>query len=173
MPTLKNVSMRERALVALMGALLLIALFAPSISDPTANAQFADTRTWFGLPFAMDVLSNLPFAVFGIGGLVALHGVGLAQQPLPDALRCARLFFSGLVFTAACSSIYHLSPDVLRLGIDRAGMAVAFAGVIGLAVCERISQRAGWPVACFAPNCSSWAITPSTKRQAMGSPVTA
>ena len=28
---------------------------------------------------------------------------------------------------------------------SRAGMAVAFAGLIGVAVCERVSQRAGWP----------------------------
>ncbi len=28
-------------------------------------------------------------------------------------------------------------------------MAVAFAGLIGMAVCERVSQRAGWPAAWF------------------------
>lgn len=150
MTILNNVSTRERALVVLMGALLLVALFAPAIPDPTANARFADARSWLGLPFAMDVLSNLPFAGFGIWGLVALRRVGRPQQPLPDETsRCARLFFAGLVFTAVCSSLYHLSPDVLRLGIDRAGMAVAFAGLIGFAVCERVSRRAGWPAACL------------------------
>ena len=151
MTLLKNISKRERALAALMGVLLSIALLAPAIPDPTANAQFADARSWLGLPFAMDVLSNLPFAVFGMWGLIALRHAGRPQQPLPDeVLRCARLFFVGLVLTAVCSSLYHLSPDVLRLGIDRAGMAVAFAGMIGFAVCERVSRRTGWPVACVA-----------------------
>ncbi|MGJ7582248.1 hypothetical protein ACSFA3_18845 [Variovorax sp. RHLX14] len=151
MKILNNVLTRERALVALVGTLLLVALLAPAVPDPTANVQFADARAWLGLPFAMDVSSNLPFAIFGIGGLLALRRIELAPPPLPDdALRCARLFFVGLVCTAACSSLYHLSPDVLRLGIDRAGMAVAFAGMIGLAVCERGSRRAGWPIACFA-----------------------
>ncbi|MDB5878186.1 MAG: hypothetical protein JWQ41_1600 [Variovorax sp.] len=157
MTILDNVSTRERALVVLMGTLLLIALFAPAVPDPTVNAQFADARAWLGLPFAMDVLSNLPFAGFGIWGLVALRRIGSSQpprSPLPPqpnaVLRCARLFFAGLVCTSVCSSLYHLSPDVFRLGIDRAGMAVAFAGMIGFAVCERVSRRAGWPIACFA-----------------------
>lgn len=150
MSLLKNISKQERALAALMGVLLSIALFAPAIPDPTANAQFADTRSWLGLPFAMDVLSNLPFALFGLWGLAVSRRVGPSQPPLPDETsHCARLFFAGLVFTAACSSVYHLSPDVLRLGFDRAGMAVAFAGMIGFAVCERVSRRAGWPAACL------------------------
>jgi hypothetical protein len=29
-------------------------------------------------------------------------------------------------------------------------MAIAFAGILGLAVCERVSLRAGWPAACVA-----------------------
>ena len=56
---------------------------------------------------------------------------------------------AGLLLTAAGSVFYHLQPDALRLAADRAGMAVAFAGLIGFAVCERVSQRAGWPAAWF------------------------
>lgn len=48
-----------------------------------------------------------------------------------------------------CSTFYHPHPDVLRLVGDSAGMTVAFAGLTGLAVGDRISRRAGWPAAWF------------------------
>lgn len=157
---------REACLIGAATLLLLLALLAPEITGPgAASAQFADTRKLASLPNALDVLSNLPFLVLGLLGLHRLHSLehaheqgnegtaaGFAHDELPvNALDCAWLFFAGLVLVAAGSAFYHLQPDdVLRLAGDRAAMAVAFAGVIGLAVCERVSQRAGWPAACIA-----------------------
>jgi len=142
-----------------------VALFGPALpaADVAIASVFADNRTWHGLPNAMDVLSNLPFLLIGCWGLYRLnridraHQQALAQFPLappasdpPDnTLDCAWLFFAGLIATAAGSAFYHLLPDAPRLAADRAGMAVAFAGLIGVAVCERVSQRAGWPAAWF------------------------
>ena len=159
---LKSLAPRERILVSVLALFLLIALVGPSVSMPDAmTAAFADGRAWGDLPNALDVLSNLPFALLGVWGLVSLHRVDRAHQieqdsawtslpePPVDALDCAWLFFAGLLVTAAGSTFYHLEPDALRLAADRAGMAVAFAGLIGFAVCERVSLRAGWPVAWF------------------------
>ena len=145
---------RERALLWLVAAFVLVACFGPALPDPSAagGAGFADARAWHGLPFAMDVLSNLPFAAFGIWGLMRLRRFDTLHERLrsANALDCAWLFFAGLIFTAAGSVFYHLQPDALRLAADRAGMAIAFAGILGLAVCERVSLRAGWPAACVA-----------------------
>lgn len=145
---------RERALLRLVAAFVLVACFGPAVPDPTSatGAGFADMRAWHGLPFAMDVASNLPFAVFGVWGLLRLRRFDTLHERLRSAaaLDCAWLFFAGLVFTAAGSVFYHLQPDALRLAADRAGMAIAFAGMLGLAVCERVSLRAGWPAACVA-----------------------
>lgn len=162
---LKSLSAPERALLAALALLSLVAILGPAMPTPEAVARpFADSRAWGGLPNAMNVLSNLPFAVLGVWGLRRLHWLDLAQQrdqrpaagagaplsePPANALDCAWLFFAGLLVTAAGSIFYHLEPDALRLAADRAGMAVAFAGLIGFAVCERVSQRAGWPVAWF------------------------
>jgi hypothetical protein len=161
-PTL---SRRERGLLFTFALLALLALFGPALpaADVAIASVFADNRTWHGLPNAMDVLSNLPFLLIGCWGLYRLnridraHQQALAQFPLappasdpPDnTLDCAWLFFAGLIATAAGSAFYHLLPDAPRLAADRAGMAVAFAGLIGVAVCERVSQRAGWPAAWF------------------------
>ena len=123
-------------------ALLLLAWLAPPLAQPVHYHQFADQRSWLGLPFAMDVLSNLPFAGFGLAGLLCLRRLsatqlGAAQRSL------ATLFFGGLVLTAVCSAWYHWQPDDAGLAVDRIGMAVAFAGLLGLAVAGRMSVRAG------------------------------
>ena len=165
MPLLKSLAPRERVLLAALALLSLVGLLGPALpAADFAGLPFADGRAWGGLPNAMDVLTNLPFAVLGVWGLRRLHLLDAAHEreqkaqtgqwpPLPElpvnALDCAWLFFAGLLVTAAGSVFYHLEPDTLRLAADRAGMAVAFAGLIGFAVCERVSQRAGWPVAWF------------------------
>jgi len=154
---------RERALLLFFAVLLLLAVVGPALSPPgMAVTPFADERDWFGFPHAMDVLSNLPFAALGVWGLRWLHWHDRTHEHVQDAvphyamtqppvnlLDCAWMFFAGLILTAAGSAFYHLQPDALRLAADRAGMAVAFAGLIGCAVCERVSARAGWPAAWF------------------------
>ncbi|GAA4357263.1 hypothetical protein GCM10023165_51030 [Variovorax defluvii] len=156
-------SRRERALLFFFLALLLAALFGPGLTPgDMGGATFADDRGWQNLPHAMDVLSNLPFAALGVWGLRWLHWHDrthedvqnavphrLLAQPPVNLLDCAWMFFAGLIITAAGSAFYHLQPDALRLAADRAGMTVAFAGLIGCAVCERISARAGWAAAWF------------------------
>jgi hypothetical protein len=162
---LPSLSRRERGLLFTFALLTLIAFFGPALPavDVALAAAFADDRAWHGLPNAMDVLSNVPFVVIGFLGLYRLNRIDRSHQealaefqlappasdPPDNTLDCAWLFFAGLIATAAGSAFYHLMPDAPRLAADRAGMAVAFAGLIGIAVCERVSQRAGWPVAWF------------------------
>ena len=102
----------------------------------------SDQRGWQGLPCALDVLSNLPFAVAGVWGLVWLRRPG-ALRLCPATRATAALFFGGLVLTAVGSGWYHWQPDDAGLLWDRLGMAAAFAGLLGLAVVGRISPRAG------------------------------
>ncbi len=148
----------ESALLLALVVALLVACFGPAVAQHAHYHAFADQRTGWGVPFAMDVLSNLPFAVAGVWGLIALQRMpadtlsstqpisyarapSVAQPRAQHAL--AALFFMGLLATAACSSFYHWQPDNAGLAIDRLGMVVAFAGLLGLAVADRISGRAG------------------------------
>jgi hypothetical protein len=94
-----------------------------------------------GIANAWDVLSNLPFALFGVWGLIRLHGMGDAITQSQRQL--FQLFFIGLLLTTVGSMVYHLAPSDSTLLWDRAGMAVAFAGVLGLAATERVGQQAG------------------------------
>lgn len=131
----------ENVLLGVVLALLIVAIFGPALAQPGHLHGFADQRLWWGIPCAMDVLSNLPFAVGGVLGLIFLarqrRDISAAQQGL------SALFFVGLIVTAGASSWYHWRVDDAGLAIDRLGMAVAFAGLLGLAASDRISGRAG------------------------------
>lgn len=134
----------EKTLLLVMLGLLVGAIFGPAITQPAHQHAFADQRMWGGIPFAMDVLSNLSFAAWGVAGLLCLFGVAQrTERAIKAEHALAGLFFTGLVCTAAASSWYHLQPNDAGLGIDRLGMAVAFAGLMGLAIAGRISHRAG------------------------------
>ena len=153
----------ETAMLAVCTLLLLIALLGPSVGQPANYHQFADQHTWFGIPFAMDVLTNLPFAVWGIIGLLRLRE--LPRHRLDASQRgTAKLFFAGLVLTAICSGWYHWEPRDAGLAVDRLGMVVAFAGLLGLAAASRISARCGTALALVVVvlgpmSVATWALT--------------
>ena len=135
----------ERILLAAVMALLLLAVLGPSLSQAPNHHDFADQRDWGFLPCALDVLSNLAFACWGGAGLCCLFWPRPATAPaLPTAQRqLAALFFAGLLLTTAASAWYHWQPDDAGLAADRLGMVVAFAGLLGLAVTDRVTARAG------------------------------
>lgn len=131
----------EWNLLLACAALLVAALFGPHLAQPPHAHDFADQRTLAGIPCALDVLSNLAFA---LAGALGLFFVGRVPASALEATQraCARLFFIGLLVTAAASSWYHLAPDDLGLAIDRAAMGIAFAGLLALLAATRVSARA-------------------------------
>ncbi|MDO8777263.1 MAG: hypothetical protein Q7K57_52835 [Burkholderiaceae bacterium] len=166
-----SLSRPEAALLGGVLVLLAVALFGPQVALPAHYHAFADQRSAFGIPCVMDVLSNGPFVLAGAAGLWQL-----ARTPAKAVLRAQRtlaaLFFAGLLLTAGGSSWYHWQPDDAGLVVDRAGMSLAFAGLLGLAVADRVSDRAGQllaglvlllaPVAAVLPllngNMGPWAV---------------
>lgn len=135
-------SRAETALMAGFTALLALALAGPAVHQPGNYHHFADQRVLWQLPMALDVLSNLPLALAALAGAVALWR--LPPRTLGSVqLGMATLFCTGLLLAAAGSAWYHLAPDDAGLAVDRCGMAVAFAGLLGLAAAGRISERAG------------------------------
>lgn len=128
----------EKYLIGALLVLVLTALLAPAMPAAAWHIpHFVDDRTWLGVPNAGDVLSNLAFLAMGVWGTERLR----ARRDAPVG---ASWFFVGLILTCLGSGFYHLDPDApQRLVADRLGMAVAFAGFLGIAASERISARAG------------------------------
>ena len=132
----------ELILLAAVLSLLAVALIAPGITQGAHHHAFADQRVLRGIPFAMDVLSNLSFALWGIAGAAGLHSLSRHSR-LNTEHALAGLFFAGLLVTSAASAWYHLQPDDAGLGVDRLAMVIAFASLLGLAISGRVSCRAG------------------------------
>lgn len=113
------------------GAVVTLLWMASPIPQDPAYHQFADQRSWFGIPRAMDVLSNAGFLWVGVLGLLRRSGY-------PERLRASlALFWSALALTGLGSAYYHLAPDDPRLFWDRLPMTLAFLAVFGAVLQDR------------------------------------
>ncbi|HET9046325.1 MAG TPA: ceramidase domain-containing protein [Casimicrobiaceae bacterium] len=136
----RNLSRGERiSLVALCIALVAWTLLPPVAQDQ-AYHEFADRRAWLGIARAADVLSNLAFFAVGAYGLVRLFSGD--RTKLPPATEASVVCIAlGFLLTAFGSAWYHLAPNDATLVWDRLPMTLAFAGVLGAAIAQRIGQN--------------------------------
>ena len=123
---------------------------APSMPIGPSYHVFADTRTMWGIPNALDVLSNLPFFFVGLWGLLWLMGRAGRAGFLDCRERIPYLvFFTGVMFTGVGSFWYHLSPCNQRLPWDLVPMTCAFVALVVATYMERVNVRTGY--AALAP----------------------
>ncbi len=119
-------------------------LLFPRTPQPLSYHQFADTRSWLGIPNFSDVASNLLFLVSGMWGLVFLSRKSSREQFIDVHERWPYVFiFLGLLLTAFGSAYYHLAPDNARLVWDRLPMTVVFMPLVAALIAERISVKLG------------------------------
>lgn len=113
-----------------------IAVAVGPIGQDPAYHNFADDRLFFGIPNLLNVVSNVPFLVLGVAGLLTLR-----QRSLPGLLPELRSAYIALFFAAAGvgigSSLYHLTPSNATLIWDRLPMAIAFMAFFAIVVGER------------------------------------
>lgn len=109
----------------------------PKIPQDPAYHRMADERTLLGIPNALNVLSNAPFAVVGVLGLAQVFR---RRSNVADGERWPyAAVFGGTLLTAFGSSYYHLAPDNARLVWDRLPMTLAFMGLVAALLAERVS----------------------------------
>jgi hypothetical protein len=131
-------------LVILTTLVVLAVLLAPRVAQPLSYHQFADTRSWLSISNFGDVASNLPFAIFGVAGLVFLASKSSATAFLDPRERWPYLtLFVGILLTAFGSGYYHLMPNNARLVWDRLPMTIAFMSLISAMIAERIDVTLG------------------------------
>jgi hypothetical protein len=117
------------------------ALIVPPMPQPLAYHDMADQRTWLGIPHALNVLSNLPFAVVGVMALRWLLRTDMCRAVFHDPWERWPYvaLFAGVALTSAGSAYYHLAPDNQRLVWDRLPMTVGFMGLLTAVLAERVS----------------------------------
>ena len=121
------------ALASIMGV-----SFLDPIAQPLSYHDYADQRAWMGIAHFGNTMSNLPFLVLGLMGLV-----GLRTDPRKAPRLAWFVFFLGITLTAFGSAYYHLNPNNQTLVWDRIPMAVAFAALFAIVVMRHLSQRVG------------------------------
>lgn len=113
--------------------------------QPQSYHAFADARTLLGVPNFWNVISNLPFLLVGVAGLLALLPAARARSAFRDVRERWPYvaFFAALALTAVGSSYYHWAPDDARLVWDRLPIALASAalGVALIGDHERAGSR--------------------------------
>jgi hypothetical protein len=128
-------------IVAAIGLVAVVfVLTSPYPQDP-AYHNFADTRTILSIDNFWNVMSNLPFLVVGMWGLVFISRHGNSTC-LHGSQAAYLVFFSGIMLTAFGSSYYHLAPANEPLVWDRLPMTIGFAGLFSIIVAEFVSVRA-------------------------------
>jgi hypothetical protein len=105
---------------------------------------FADQRRVLGIANTFNVLSNVPFTVVGLWGVVWLQN---RQSRSSFVLEAGRLpyfiFFGGVLFTGMGSLWYHLAPKDARLPWDLVPMTCSFMSMTAIVIQERINVRIG------------------------------
>jgi len=136
----RSLAWRAGTLVLVCAAVIATVFLLPPIHVPThmmGQRGLADTRTLLGIPNALDVLSNLPFALAGFLGLTRMRRLDPALAPIGAVL------FAALIAVALGSSYYHLAPSPGRLLFDRLPITLAFMSIFALVLGDRLSPRVG------------------------------
>ena len=137
---------RSRAPLLLLApafAIAIIALLLAPIPQPLTYHNFADHRAWLGIPNFGDVLSNLPFAVVGVWGLIVLFTPDITKFLDPRERWPYFVMFASLILTAGGSAYYHLAPDNARLVWDRIPIMIVFMALLAAVIAERVSVNTG------------------------------
>jgi hypothetical protein len=133
----KSIGWRAAAVMVVMAGAAAVVFTLPPLAQDPGYHQMADERRLLGVPNALNVASNLPFAIVGLMGLAGTAGGREAR-----GVRWAYVaVFGGTVLTALGSAYYHLAPDNARLVWDRLPLALVFTGLVAAVVGERASPR--------------------------------
>ena len=127
---------REISLAAICLAMLALFLSRAPIAQDLAYHNFADRRTFCGIPNMLDVSSNLAFLIVGVAGVLfwkARRADGLAVSWL--------VLFAGTALVFLGSGYYHWAPRNATLLWDRLPMTIAFMGLFVALISEHAGPR--------------------------------
>jgi hypothetical protein len=119
-------------------------IVTPTIPQSQAYHNFADQRSFLGIPNFLNVISNFPFLIIGLIGLILCF---YPEDYFSFSLRGEKIgwtcFYIGVAAVAFGSSYYHLHPNDATLLWDRLPMTIAFTSIMAIFVIERIDEHKG------------------------------
>ncbi|MBN9386202.1 MAG: ceramidase domain-containing protein [Chitinophagaceae bacterium] len=136
-----NISFSNKVLI-LIGMTVLVTtgvFMAGPIPESGLYHDFADKRPLLGLPYCLNVISNIPFIAVGIIGLMM---IGKSSAP-GLLLLIYTVLFAGVLLTGVGSAWYHIDPDNNTLVYDRIPMTVVFMSLLSAVLSEFINLKLG------------------------------
>ncbi len=117
----------------------------PPIPQDQQYFLFADNRSLWGIPNFGDVVSNIPFPLVGILGLLALGTHWKDKTRFTHPLESVPFFvaFIGLILLGPCSAYFHWAPSNGTIVWDRLPMTLVFMAFFSIIIVERIHLKLG------------------------------
>lgn len=136
---------RHLTLAVTLAAAVVVVFLQPPIAQALDYHVMADQRSCLGVSNCFNVLSNIPFAVVGIWGLMVVFE---GRSPVSNLAQSWErwpwaVLFVGVGATAVGSSYYHLAPDNARLVWDRVPMTLGLMGLLTALIAERVDRHVG------------------------------
>jgi len=154
-----------KLLIGLVLVVISAVFFIEPIPQDLAYHQFSDVNSLWGVPNGWNVLSNLPFVIAGLCGLIML--ARLNSDAITGVIKnISLLFFIGLFLTGIGSGYYHLAPSNETLVWDRLPMTITFMAFFSFVLSMHLSKRIGhlslWPLILVGiTSVFYWAFTES------------
>jgi len=138
-----------KTVVGLIIAAIVVVFMVEPIPQNLAYHLFSDMDTLWGIPNFWNVLSNLPFMIAGLYGLIAMRQ--LDKESLVGVVKTVSwLFFIGLFLSGIGSGYYHLSPSNSTLVWDRLPMTITFMAFFTFVLSMHLGKKTGslwlWPL---------------------------
>lgn len=127
---------REISLISIIMISLVVMMNLQPISQDLSYHDFADDRQFFGVPNFFNVISNIPFVLFGIMGV--LYCRKFRQK---EADWSWMTLFIGVTLVSFGSGYYHLTPGNDTLVWDRLPMTIGFMGFFIAILSEYVSLK--------------------------------
>lgn len=140
-----NHSARTGIIVFIVAAASALTFSFPPIPQPQAYLNFADTRTWLGIPNFGDVVSNIPFVVVGVLGLWRLNIYWKDPNRFADPREAISfvIAFMGLILVGPGSAYFHWAPSNDTLLWDRLPITLVIMAFLSTIIAERIHLKTG------------------------------
>ncbi len=115
-------------------------LFVKPIPQDQNYHHFADQRMFFGIPNFLNVITNLPFAIFGLPGLWIVRDIKETKLK-----HISFTMFTGfLLLVTLGSGYYHLWPGNETLVYDRIPITIILMSFFSFLIYDLIDRKKGF-----------------------------
>ena len=123
--------------------LLVMAMIMPPVAQSQLYHAFSDQRGFLGIPNFLDVVSNLPFLLIGVAGIIFLRSEKRdGWRNDSTGIRSAyQLVFLSTLLVFPGSAYYHWAPNNDNLLWDRLPIATGMMALVAAVLLERISIK--------------------------------